>query len=89
MEIYFLPLGWWCPQLQIWQRQKLTLVLNKVKVGGFGKWLKGSLTSEREPKKENADIAGGSSAKDTSLQISCIALKSVSDHLDEWKKEHL
>jgi hypothetical protein len=72
MEIYFLPLGWWCPQLQIWQRQKLTLVLNEVKVGGFGKWLEGSLTSEREPKKENADIAGRSSAKDTSLQISCI-----------------
>ncbi len=72
MQIYFLPLGWWCPQLQIWQRQKLTLVLNEVKVGGLAKWLKGSLASERELKKENADIAGGSSTKDTSLQISCI-----------------
>lgn len=69
MQIYFLPLGLWCPQLQIWQRQR---VLNEVKVGGLGKWLKGSLTSERELKKENADIAGGSSTKDTSLQISCI-----------------
>jgi hypothetical protein len=46
-------------------------VLNEVKVGGFGKWLKGSLTSEGEASKENVNVAGGSSTKDT-LQISCI-----------------
>jgi hypothetical protein len=72
MEIYFLPLGWWCPQLQISQRQQLTLVLTEVKVGGFGKWLKSSLASEGEASKENVNVAGGSSTKDTSLQISCI-----------------
>jgi hypothetical protein len=47
-------------------------VLNEVKLGDYGKWLKGSLASKREASKENVNTAGGSSTKDTSLQISCI-----------------
>jgi len=85
MEIYFLPLGWWCPQLQIWQRQKLTLVLNKVKVGGFGKFSKAASLLRESPKKRMQTLQEAPPPRTLPCKLAVLALKSVSDHLDEWK----